>query len=116
MKKYRVYLSGVAIGFINALFGAGGGMIAVPLMRSMGLNQKQAQATAICVILPLSVITSAVYLKNGLVTFSDAVVFVPFGVIGAIIGTKIFKSISSSALKKFFAVFMLWAGIRMIMR
>lgn len=116
MKKAKIYLSGIAIGFINAVFGAGGGMIAVPLLRSMGISQKQAQATAISVIFPLSVITAAVYLKHGYVTFSDALPFVPFGVLGAIIGTKIFKNISNSFLKKVFALFMLWAGIRMIAR
>ncbi|MCM1363639.1 MAG: sulfite exporter TauE/SafE family protein [Faecalibacterium sp.] len=116
MKKYRIYLSGVAIGFVNALLGAGGGMIAVPLLRSLGLNQKQAQATAISIIFPLSIITCAVYLKNGYVTFSDALPFIPFGFAGAILGTKIFKNVSSSLLKKVFALFMLWAGIRMIMR
>ncbi len=116
MKKAKIYLSGIAIGFINALFGAGGGMIAVPLLRSMGLRQKQAQATAISVILPLSVITCFVYLKRGYVSFSDALPFLPFGVIGAVFGTKLLRKINNSLLKKIFAVFMLWAGIRMVMK
>lgn len=116
MKKLKVYFAGMAIGFINALFGAGGGMIAVPLLRSMGSSQKQAQATAICVILPLTLISSAVYLKSGYVTLSQALPFLPFGVLGAIFGTTLLKKVSNSLLKKIFALFMLWAGIRMVMR
>ena len=116
MNNIIVCLSGIAIGFINALFGAGGGMIAVPLLRRMSASQKQAQATAICVILPLTVISSAVYLKNGYVRFGQALPFLPLGVVGAVIGTRLLKKLSNSILKKIFALFMLWAGIRMVMR
>ena len=57
--KTKKYLFGFLIGIVNALFGAGGGMIAVPFLRTLGLSQKQAQATAICVILPLTVVSAS---------------------------------------------------------
>ena len=36
--------AGLAIGIINGLLGAGGGMIAVPLLQKLGLDRKQAHA------------------------------------------------------------------------
>lgn len=116
MKKEtkKLCIFGILIGFINALFGAGGGMIAVPLLKNAGCEQKTAQATALCIILPLTLITSCIYLLNGFVKISDAIAFIIPGFFGAILGSGIFQKFSNSILKKAFAVFMLWAGIKMI--
>ncbi|MGN0468331.1 MAG: sulfite exporter TauE/SafE family protein [Acutalibacteraceae bacterium] len=115
MKK-RLWLYGILIGFINALFGAGGGMIAVPILKKSGLEQKKAQATTICIILPLTLITSAIYLIKGYVSFSDAVPFIIPGFVGAVIGSTVFKKLSNNFLSKIFALFMIWAGIRLILK
>ena len=65
MKKLNLIAGGFFVGIVNALFGAGGGMIAVPLLTKNGLSQKEAQATAVSVILPLTVITSVIYYFQG---------------------------------------------------
>lgn len=112
--KTKMYLYGISIGFINALLGAGGGMIAVPILKNLGASQKKAQATALCIILPLSLVTSVIYLLKGYITFNDAVPYIIPGFFGAILGSSLLSRISNNILKKIFAVFMLWAGIRMI--
>lgn len=103
-----------SIGFINAVFGAGGGMIAVPYLKSLGLSQKCAQATAISIIFPLTLVSSFVYLKRGYVTLFDALPFLPFGVVGAVAGTRLLPRMKDSLLKVVFSFFMVWAGIRLI--
>lgn len=113
-EKSKMYIYGITIGFINALFGAGGGMIAVPMLKNLGASQKNAQATALCIILPLSIVTCVIYMLNGYVTLNDATPYIIPGFFGAIIGSCLLSKISNSILKKIFAVFMLWAGIRMI--
>ena len=57
--------AGLAIGIINGLLGAGGGMIAVPLLQKLGLDRKQAHANAVAVILPITVLSAVLYLVNG---------------------------------------------------
>lgn len=116
VKKTSIVVSGLTIGLINALFGAGGGLIAVTFLLKAGLSQKQAQATALCIILPLSVISSIVYLKKGYVGLESAKTYLPYSLTGALIGTALMSKISNRILKKIFAVFMLWAGIRLLMR
>ena len=49
---------GVAVGLVNGVFGAGGGMLAVPLLKKSGLDQKQSHANAVAVILPITVISA----------------------------------------------------------
>ena len=68
MKKdtWRSAVSGAAAGAANGLFGGGGGSVLVPLLtRFCGLEQRQAFSTSLAVILPLCVLSAAVYLVRG---------------------------------------------------
>ena len=112
--KTKKYAFGFIIGLINALFGAGGGMIAVPFLKKCGLSQKQAQATAICVILPLTVLSAAIYLLRGYFRLSDAVPFILFGFPGTLVGTVLLSKMKNSLLQSVFSLFMLWAGFRLV--
>ena len=66
ISKTRSALSGAAAGLINGLLGAGGGMVLVPLLVGWcGLEDKKAIATAISIILPLSLTSIAVFAWAG---------------------------------------------------
>lgn len=116
MKKFKLILGGIAVGIINSLFGAGGGMIAVPILSKAGLDQREAQATAVSVILPLTAVTSAIYFLRGTLALADAKMYILPGIIGAAVGSVALKKVPDKALKKCFAVFLLWAGGRLILR
>jgi uncharacterized membrane protein YfcA len=116
MNKLTKYFLSFLVGLISSLFGAGGGLVAVPLFKRQGLSQKQAQASAIAVILPLCIISSLVYNYLGYFSFSDALGYIPFGIVGTIVGTTIMKKMPDKILKKLFAGFMIYTGINMLMR
>ncbi len=115
-KHLKIALFGILIGFVNSLLGAGGGMIAVPLLNNLGLDEKASHASAVAVILPLTIISAVIYLIKDYVNLADAVWFLPTGVLGAFIGSFLLKKISPLILKKIFAIFMLYAGIRLLIR
>ena len=112
--KTAVY--GISIGLVNGLLGAGGGMLAVPLLKNTGFEQKEAQENAIAVILPISVLSASLYLLRDYVNIADALPYIPTGLIGAVIGTIIIKKISPNLLKKLFGGFMIYAGIRLLLK
>ncbi len=112
--KLSIYFYALLTGIINSAIGSGGGMISVPAMKKYGLEQKKAQATTLAVILPLTVISAVIYAFNGDYSPSDAIRYIPFGIIGAVIGVRLTEIIKNKLLKKVFALFMLWAGIRML--
>ncbi len=116
MKQIKNTACGFFIGITNALFASGGGLIAVPVLKSMGQNQKTAQANALAVILPLSFISMIIYYLKDYFNFSQAFKYIPFGFAGALLGTKLLKKIPNKILKKIFSLFILWAGIRMIFK
>lgn len=107
---------GILIGIINGLFGAGGGMIAVPVLKKLGFSQTKAQSNAIAVILPISLISAALYLFRGNVNLGDALIYVPGGIIGTLVGTYVLSKIPQKWLKRIFGAFMVWAGIRLLAR
>ena len=109
-------LGGIAIGFTNGLLGAGGGMLAVPILKKCGFSQKSAHTNAIAIILPITFLSSSLYLLKGYVTFKDAFIYVPTGLLGALLGTYILHKISPLLLKKVFGFLMIYAGVRLLLK
>ena len=111
-----ISLMGMLIGVVNGCFGAGGGMIAVPMLKKVGLDVKESHANAVALILPITLISGIVYIMKDYVKLSDAISFIPTGVLGAVLGTLALKKISPLWLKRIFGGFMVWAGLRLILR
>ncbi|MCH5189580.1 MAG: sulfite exporter TauE/SafE family protein [Oscillospiraceae bacterium] len=114
MNNLKKFFSGMLIGIVNVTLGAGGGMLTVPLYKKCGFDQKSAQINAVATILPITVISLIIYLLNGNVNLRDTYSYVIFGLPGAILGTFVIKKTSNKLLQSAFALFMIWAGVRMI--
>lgn len=114
-KRILLSVCGVFIGAVNGLFGAGGGMLVVPVLSFVAkLDERRAHATAIAVMLPLCIVSSAVYALKG---SYDTSVFLPTvgGVLlGGIIGALLLKKINNNLLSFVFYGLMLFAGLKMI--
>lgn len=107
-------LAGTISGLINGVFGGGGGMIVVPmLIYLLGREQKKAHATAILIILPLSIVSGLFYAMFGSFKFK---VGIPAGIgviIGGIIGALALKKLSSKWVNIIFSLVMLGTGIKL---
>ncbi len=114
MKKLTYCSVALLSGFLNGLFASGGGIPAVAAFRKNGLPQKNAQATALCITFMLSIASLVCYCFNGFFNIRDALVYIPFGIPGALIGSILLKKLPDKLLKRLFALFIIWAGIRMI--
>ncbi len=114
-KKAAMILAGLFIGAVNGLFGAGGGMLAVPCLTYIGsLDEKSAHATAIALILPLCLVSSIAY---GVGASFEKGVILPtvLGVtVGGILGACLLKKLSSNVVSFLFYALMLFAGLKMI--
>lgn len=114
-KKSKVFyvLGGLIVGILSGFFGGGGGMLAVPLLIWAGkLDEKEAHATAIAVILPLTVVSGAVYVFSG---NYDLSLGLPIGlgfIGGGILGSLLLKKLSSKALCIIFSLVMIAGGIK----
>ncbi len=114
-RKIAMCLVSLFIGAINGLFGAGGGMLAVPCLTCVwGLDEKSAHATAIAVILPLCLVSSVVYALKG--NYEPSVILpTVIGVtIGGIVGALLLKKMSANTVSFLFYALMTFAGFKMI--
>lgn len=113
-RKILENLKGLALGGLvgatNGLFGGGGGMLAVPLLKTTGLREQQAHATAILVILPISAFSFAVYAFRG---FCDLSVLIPTSIgvtAGGLLGAKLLKCLPTKVVAYIFATLQAFAG------
>lgn len=119
MKNKPIILIGIGLitGFVNGLFGSGGGTLVVPaLVFLLGMLDYKAHATAISIILPLSVVSTFIYLRNNVIELNIALITVLGGVIGSFLGAKLLKKVPTPILRKIFGSVIIITAIRMIFR
>ena len=113
--KLYLLLTGAATGLANGFFGGGGGMIVVPLLVFLlKVKTKIAHATAIAIILPVSVISAVIYFIGGGFDFS---VGIPSGigvVAGGAAGAWLLGKLSSKTVTRVFAAVMFAAGVKLL--
>lgn len=115
-KYLKCLLIGLVTGLANGLFGSGGGTIAVPAMvHFLDAQEHKAHATAISVILPLTVVSSVFYIANGYADWGLTLKVTLGGLVGGYIGAKLLNICPDKVLRKVFALFMAAAGVRMIL-
>ncbi len=115
-----VLFAGLISGYINGLFGTGGGIVLVFVLtrlmkKEYGFSARDIFATVIAAILPMSAVSAAFYLSGGRVGLSLAEPYILPGILGGIIGGVLLEKINLKLLKKLFAFMVAYAGIRMLL-
>ncbi len=117
IKKLHILLFGALIGVINGLLGGGGGMIVVPLLtKFFGFNQKQAQATALFVILPISIASSIIYITHNSINFAQSWPAILAIVIGGAGGALLLNKLDNKIVRVIFIGLILLSGVMMLIR
>lgn len=115
-RKTAYFISGILAGAANGLIGGGGGMLVVPCLSRFGmLEEKEAHATAIAVMTPLSFLSVLVYTVKGVSDFSAAWKVSVGVVLGGFIGAVLLKKVSRKMLTIVFYAIMIYAGIRSVL-
>ena len=113
-KLYSV-LTGSVAGLINGLFGGGGGMIVVPmLVYLLKKEPRVAHATAILLILPMSIASGLLYASFGSFRWQTGL---PVGIgviIGGALGAVLLGKLSSKWIIVVFSLVMAAAGVKML--
>lgn len=112
--KVKLIATGSAVGLMNGFMGGGGGIFVVlALTLIVGMQQKHAQATAILIILPVSIASATIYIIGGNVNWLMTL-FATIGVVaGGIVGAFVLKKVDDKWLKLVFSFILLLAGVRM---
>lgn len=113
--RLPLLLGGMGAGLINGLLGSGGGMVAVPALERSGVEPNRAHATSVAVMLPLSAVSAFFYLRSGSTALSDALPYIPGGVVGALLGVVLLRRVSPSLLRRLFGGVAVYSGLRILL-
>ncbi len=116
MKKYKKeILIGILTGFLNGLFGAGGGSVVVPaLEKFLNIDEKRSHSTAILIILMMSVVSSVTYIRKGFFDPKLWLLVSVGGIAGGFVGAKLLKKIPKKWLKILFGAVISATALKMI--
>lgn len=115
-KKWGMILSGFCAGAVNGLFGAGGGMVLVPLLTSATeLQEDEIFPSSIVIILPLCLVSLAVTVAKQSPDFTGALPYLVGGALGAVPAGLWGRKIPALWLHRGLGALILWGGIRYLL-
>jgi len=116
MKKFKfsgIILAGLFAGAVNGLFGAGGGMVLVPLLCLLTtLEEDTVFSASIAVILPICIISLIVTAMSGSIAFRQSLPYLAGSAVGGLLAGLFGKKIPVLWLHRGLGIFILWGGIR----
>lgn len=113
-RKYMgLMIAGAAAGAVAGLFGAGGGMVLVPLLTLLtDLKEEQVFPSSVAIILPICVITLAVSFLMDTVPVVQALPYLLGSAFGGIFAGKWGQKIPVKWLHRGLGILILWGGYR----
>ena len=115
MKKDTIKMAtaGTVSGMINGLFGAGGGMVLVPMLsRFTDLSDEEIFPASISIILPMCLITLSVSATQRPLPWQDALPYLIGSALGGILSGMLGKKIPTIWLHRILGALILWGGWR----
>lgn len=110
-RLFGLIIAGSAAGVVNGLFGAGGGMVLLPLLTLL-TREKAPFGASVAIIAPICVVTLLTAAPLSQLPWGEAVPYLAGSALGGV-GAAIFgKHIPTVWLHRILGVFILWGGVR----
>lgn len=106
---------GTLSGLINGFFGAGGGLLLVPMITTVQKDDsKTAHATTLVCVMFMCLASSVTYFVKKQIDFKLVLVCGIGSLVGSLIGTKLLKKLKNNIIDLIFAGVLVVAGVCMI--
>lgn len=113
MKKYGVAIAGLCAGAVNGLFGAGGGMVLVPLLTKLtDLEEQEVFPSSVSIILPICFVSLSMSLNLQTFDWSKSIPYLLGSGIGGLLAGLFGKKIPTLWLHRALGILILWGGVR----
>ena len=112
-KQFPLIMCGAAAGAVNGLFGAGGGMILVPLLTLItDLDEAEIFPTSVMIIAPLCIVSLLLTTRTPNFPWSSLPPYLIGSIIGGVLAGISAKNVPIKFLHRLLGVLILWGGIR----
>jgi uncharacterized membrane protein YfcA len=109
-------LLGVAAGVLAGMFGVGGGILFVPALVVLGLDQLEAQGTSLLAIIPTVVVGTLNQRRYGNLRARTAVVVGLASIVGVEVGARLATELPEDTLRRLFAVLLFGVAAQLVWR
>ena len=108
---------------MNGFAGTGGGIILYFVLKLLNKQKnnnntdvKDIMATTVSVAIFMSIVSSVIYMTKDKIIYKELWTYLPAALIGGIIGAVLLDKLKFKIVKKLFALMIIYAGIRMILK
>lgn len=106
-------LAGAGAGAINGLFGAGGGMVLVPLLTGLtDLEEDEIFPASVSIILPICLTSLAITACKHPIPYQQALPYLIGSAAGGVLSGLLGKKIPTLWLHRALGLLILWGGVR----
>ena len=115
LKFFGTWIAGACAGAVNGLFGAGGGMVLVPLLGKLtDLEDDSVFPASVSIILPICIVSLIFTTRLDNIPWNAAWPYLIGSAVGGIPAGLLGKKIPTLWLHRALGVLILWGGIRYI--
>lgn len=112
-KSLGIGLAGTGAGAVNGLFGAGGGMVLVPMLTGLSdLEDREVFPASVCIILPICLVSLSITFDSNTVPWNLTVPYLIGSAAGGLLAGLFGKKIPTLWLHRLLGVLILWGGVR----
>ena len=112
-KSWGMILAGSGAGIINGLFGAGGGMVLVPLLTVLtDLEDDEIFPASVSIILPICVVSITAGAMQGVLAWDAAFPYLIGSAAGGVLAGLFARRIPAKWLHRGLGLLIIWGGIR----
>ena len=116
MKNRRIFpmiMCGTAAGAVNGLFGAGGGMLLVPLLTLLtDLDESEIFPTSVLIIAPLCIVSLFFSIRVANFPWFSLIPYLIGSAAGGILAGIFARKIPTKFLHRLLGILILWGGLR----
>ena len=112
-ERLGLIIAGAGSGLVAGLFGAGGGLVLVPLLGLLTeLSDREIFAASLSIILPVCLVSIAVTAKAAGIDFASALPYLPGSALGGLAAGIWGRKIPARWLHRGLGLLIVWGGIR----
>ena len=112
-KSIGFTVAGFAAGAVNGLFGAGGGMVLVPLLDLLtDLEDREVFPASVCIIAPVCIVSLVFTWQPNITPWDIALPYLLASAAGGVAAGFLAKKVPTLWLHRFLGILILWGGIR----
>ena len=112
IQAIKLFFVGIVSGVVNGFFGAGGGLIIVPMLKQLKMaNSKVVHATTLGCVLFMCTASSVVYFLEGIIDFKLVLFCLIGSLIGSFFATKLLKKLKNVYIDLIFSFVLIIAGV-----